>query len=77
MIDRNLPEPERRECLRCSRPCTTRDGALYHWPSVDAPNRAFVLTNGMYAAPFSHWIYFCRWHRAAETRRKKRQEASR
>jgi hypothetical protein len=77
MIDLHLPEPPIRQCCVCLRDCETRDGTLIHWPAEDAPPEAVLMIGGFVIEPFSMWVYRCRFHRAVDTRRRKREEVAR
>lgn len=52
------PDPKYRTCNICGRPALGKNDKM--------------LIEGYYDGPFAFWYYECRWHRAANTRRKRR-----
>lgn len=71
-INLSLPEPPplERKCNLCSR-TEGAVGTLIHWPSADYAGPDEISLGGtLVASPFSFWYYLCRWHRAADTRRR-------
>lgn len=72
MINKNLPEPEVKECCNCFRmgPEAHLIGLLVHWPDEDCTKEEVTLSNGQKVTPFSLWLYECRWCRSAFTRKR-------
>lgn len=74
MIDKNMPEPDVKECHKCFRRNRLK-GKLIHWPSEKC-DKDIVKTPGFLGSKgietFSVWIYTCAWCRGVETKRQKR-----
>jgi hypothetical protein len=72
MIDKNLPEPDIKECVYCGRKTGKLKGQLLHWPNEDCTKSQITLINETKIEPFSMWIYECQYCRGVKTKKLKK-----